>query len=207
MDSVTQAVLGAAIGEAMLGKRIGAKAAISGAILATIPDLDVILLPFYDHLERISIHRGHSHSILFSLVMASISAFVLSKMKWTKSVPISKLWLFAWLAFFTHIILDTFTSYGTQLFLPFTDWRVSFDSINIVDPVYTIPMILGLAGSLFLFKKEDSKRTIPNKIGLILSCIYLVFTLANKQNVEDKFQTQLEEQNIPSFRLLTYCPS
>ena len=203
MDSITQAVLGAAIGEAMLGKRIGAKAAISGAILATIPDLDVILLPFYDHLERISIHRGHSHSILFSLVMASISAFVLSKMKWTKSVPISKLWLFAWLAFFTHIILDTFTSYGTQLFLPFTDWRVSFDSINIVDPVYTIPMILGLAGSLFLFKKEDSKRTIPNKIGLILSCIYLVFTLANKQNVEDKFQTQLEEQNIPSFRLLT----
>ena len=65
MDSITQATLGAAIGQALLGKKIGGKAAVLGAIVATIPDLDVVLLPLYDSLERISIHRGFSHSILF----------------------------------------------------------------------------------------------------------------------------------------------
>ncbi|NND77024.1 MAG: metal-dependent hydrolase [Flavobacteriales bacterium] len=203
MDSLTQAVLGAAIGEAILGQRLGAKAAITGAILATIPDLDVILVPFYDELQKISIHRGYSHSILFSLIMASVAAFVLSKFKWAKAIPIPKLWLFSWLAFFTHIILDAFTSYGTQLFLPFTDWRVSFDSINIIDPVYTLPLLLGVLGSTVIFKKENKKRGIINKIGLIISSIYLIFTLGNKQNIEQIFQSQLEEKNLPYFRLLT----
>ena len=67
MDSITQATLGAAIGQALLGKKIGGKAAVLGAIVATIPDLDVVLLPLYDSLQRISIHRGFSHSILFSV--------------------------------------------------------------------------------------------------------------------------------------------
>ena len=70
MDSITQATLGAAIGQALLGKKIGGKAAVLGAIVATIPDLDVVLLPLYDSLERISIHRGFSHSILFSILGA-----------------------------------------------------------------------------------------------------------------------------------------
>jgi len=81
MDSITQATLGGAIGEALLGKKIGSKGALLGAIIATIPDLDIVLLPFYSAVERISIHRGFSHSILFSLIGAFIIAFVLSKIK------------------------------------------------------------------------------------------------------------------------------
>ena len=84
MDSITQAVLGAAIGETLLGKKIGNKGAVIGAIIATIPDLDVVLLPLYSAVERISIHRGFSHSILFSFIVAFLIAFVLSKIKWTK---------------------------------------------------------------------------------------------------------------------------
>jgi len=64
MDSRTQAILGAAVGEAVLGERIGNKAAVLGAIGGTIPNLDVVLLPFFNDLERISIHPGYSHSIL-----------------------------------------------------------------------------------------------------------------------------------------------
>lgn len=139
MDSLTQAVLGAAVGEAVMGKKIGHKAAILGAIGGTIPDLDVLITPFLDEFQKISLHRGYSHSILFSLLGAFLFAYILSKMKWTKGIAFSKLWLFSFLAFFTHILLDAFTSYGTQLFLPFTNWRVSFDSISIIDPIYTIP--------------------------------------------------------------------
>ena len=55
MDSLTQATLGAAVGEAMLGKKIGGKAALIGAVIGTIPDLDVLLTPFFTPLENISI--------------------------------------------------------------------------------------------------------------------------------------------------------
>ena len=203
MDSLTQAALGAAIGEAVLGKKIGRKAAILGAIGGTIPDLDVLLTPFFTELQKISIHRGYSHSILFCLLGAFLFAYILSKIKWTKEVSFRKLWLFSFLALFTHVLIDAFTSFGTQLFLPFTDWRVSFDSISIIDPVYTIPLLLGVAGSIFYYKKTDAKRGLPNNLGLVFSSLYLLFTLANKQHIEQVFNEQLENQNIPSFRLLT----
>jgi len=70
MDSLTQATLGAAIGEATLGKHIGNKGAVLGAIVATIPDLDVALYLLYDKFEMLSIHRGFSHSIVFSIIGA-----------------------------------------------------------------------------------------------------------------------------------------
>ena len=61
MDSLTQATLGAAVGEAVLGKKIGNKAAVIGAIIGTIPDLDVLLVPFFNEFQKISLHRGYSH--------------------------------------------------------------------------------------------------------------------------------------------------
>ncbi|MFT4665020.1 MAG: inner membrane protein [Polaribacter sp.] len=203
MDSITQAVLGAAVGEAVLGKKLGRKAATLGAIGGTIPDLDVLLIPFFNEFQKIVIHRGYSHSILFSLIGAFLFAYILSKIKWTKDVPFSRLWLLVFLTLFTHILLDAFTTYGTQLFLPFTNWRVSFDSINIVDPVYTLPLLVGVLVSVIYFKNTDRKRNIPNNIGLLVSSLYLVFTLANKERIEQVFYSQLEAQNIPSFNLLT----
>lgn len=203
MDSLTQAALGAAVGESVLGKRLGGKAAIIGAVIGTVPDLDVLLLPFYDGLEKISVHRGYSHSILFCLLGAFLFAYILSKIKWTKEVPFRRLWLFSFFALFTHVILDAFTSFGTQLFLPLTDWRVSFDSISIIDPVYTLPLTIGALFSVFYYKKTAKRRSFPNNMGLIVSSLYLLFTLANKQHIENVFQNQLEVKNIPHFRLLT----
>lgn len=141
MDSLTQGVLGAAIGEAILGEKMGNKGALVGAIVATIPDLDVILYLFYDQFEMLSIHRGFSHSIVFSTLGAFLIAFILSKIKWFYNIKFRIQLLFSWLALFTHILLDTFTAYGTQLLLPFSDVRLGFDSINVVDPIYTVPLI------------------------------------------------------------------
>lgn len=112
-------------------------------------------------------------------------------------------YLLSFFSLFTHVLLDAFTTYGTQLLLPFSDWRVSFDSINIIDPVYTIPLLIGVIASLYFYKSNDEKRSIPNNIGLIISSIYLLFTLANKQHIQREFYKQLKEQNIPSYGLLT----
>lgn len=202
MDSLTQATLGAVIGEVILGKKIGNKGAILGAIIASIPDLDVALLPFYSDIERISVHRGFSHSILFSLLGAFLIAFILSKLKWTKQITYLRLWLFSWLALVTHILLDAFTSYGTQLLLPFSNYRVSFDSINIVDPVYTIHLLLGVLLSIWFFRKKPN-RSIYTKVGLIISSFYLLSTLCIKHSVNQKFNTQLATENITYTDLLT----
>ena len=86
MDSITQATLGAAIGEAVLGKKIGNKAMLWGAIAGTLPDLDVIFLPFYNEIQRISIHRGYSHSIIVSLLLGTLLAWIFYRWKSTKEI-------------------------------------------------------------------------------------------------------------------------
>ena len=87
MDSVTQIVLGAAVGEVVLGKKLGNKAMLWGAIAGTIPDLDVYQSLFFDKLRANELHRGFSHSILFSIIFAPILAWFVSKReKWTLSV-------------------------------------------------------------------------------------------------------------------------
>ena len=202
MDSLTQAALGAAIGEAILGKKIGNKGAVLGAVVATIPDLDVAFYLFYDKFEMLSIHRGFSHSILFSILGALLLAYFLQKIKWTKDISFQRLLIFAWLALFTHMLLDTFTAYGTQLYLPFSNERVGFDSVNVVDPVYTIPLLLGLIGSLYFYKNKSS-RAIWNQLGIVVSSLYLILTLVNKNQVEKYFQKACSAQNINYNNLLT----
>ena len=202
MDSLTQATLGAVVGDVLLGKKIGNKGAILGAVIATIPDLDVVLLPFYSELERISIHRGFSHSILFSLLGAFLIALVLSKIKWTKGIKYSHLWLFSWVTLFTHMLLDAFTTYGTQLLLPFSNYRVSFDSINIVDPLYTVPLLIGVLLSIWFFRNKPN-RTLYSKYGLAISSIYLLSTLWVKHSVNQKFYAQLKTDHIAYTDLLT----
>ncbi len=202
MDSITQAVLGAAIGEAVLGKKIGNKGAVVGAVIATIPDLDVICYLFYDKLAMLSIHRGFSHSILFSMLGALLIAFALSKIKWLQSVKFNILLWCSWLCLFTHALLDTFTAYGTQLFLPFSNQRVGFDSVNVIDPVYTIPLLIGLILSLWIYKSKP-KRSIFNIYGLLISSFYLAFTLIHKQFVKADISTRMAQKNIAYNSLLT----
>lgn len=79
MDSLTQIVLGAAVGEVVLGKKIGNKAMLWGAIAGTLPDLDVYLSLFFDRLTANELHRGFSHSIVFSLVISPVLAWLLLK--------------------------------------------------------------------------------------------------------------------------------
>lgn len=195
MDSITQAVLGAAIGKACLSKKIGNKSILIGAAVATIPDLDIVVLPLLDPLERLSMHRGFSHSILFSLLMALLLTYLFKRMKTTREFTFFRLLIFSWIILITHMLLDGFTSYGTLLFLPFSDYRFGFDSINVVDPIYTLPMLIGL---LLSIKKKGTSIFIKyaNEIGIVLSSLYLVTTLVIKHDVNQKFKKVLTAQNI-----------
>ena len=180
MDSLTQIVLGGAVAELVAGKKMGNKAILWGAIAGTIPDLDVFFRAFYEPLDAALIHRGFSHSILFALIASPLFAYVLTKAYRAKYEYKTWLSLF-FFGIITHPMLDMFTNYGTQFFWPL-DARISFNTVFVIDPFYTIPFLICLVAVLF-YNRESSMRRKINGFGLIYSCSYLLIGVIIKLSV------------------------
>lgn len=202
MDSLTQIVLGAAVGEAVLGRKVGNKALLWGAVAGTIPDLDVITRSFVDDVTAAELHRGFSHSILFSVIFAPVFGWILSKLYQKKQEADFKgwSWLMFW-AFITHPLLDCHTTWGTQLFWPF-EYRVAYNNIFVADPIYTVPFLICVIIVLFL-KRNNPKRRWINNFGLIWSSSYMLLTLGFKWVSFQKFEQSLESQEIEYSEMMT----
>ncbi len=199
MDSLTQIILGAAVGEAVLGKKVGNKAMLYGAIAGTIPDLDVFASYFTDTVSALYIHRGFTHSILFSLLLAPLFGWIVSKYESYKNFK-NWSWLFFW-GFITHPILDAHTTWGTQLFWPF-NLRLAFKNIFVIDPLYTVPFLVFLILAMRQ-KRTSKKRKFYNKLGLILSTTYLIATIFLKWIAFNEFESALKKQHIKYTQLDT----
>jgi inner membrane protein len=205
MDSLTQIVLGAACGQMVLGKKIGNKALLFGAIGGTIPDLDVFIGRFLysNEIQAMGFHRGLMHSILFAFLGAFLFGWIAFKAYNSgkrKETTTQKDWilLFFW-SLFTHPILDCFTPYGTQLFAPFSDYRVAFNNISVADPLYTIPFLICMIVVL-CFKRNNPKRIKWTKIGIYISSFYMLFTLGNKIYMDRVFKKSFEKAGISMHR-------
>ena len=208
MDSLTQIVLGAACGEAALGKKIGNKALLFGAIGGTIPDLDVFVgrWIYGNEIDIMAFHRGFMHSILFTVIGSFVFGWVVYKLYnrgRRKGTTTQKdwIWLF-FLSLFTHPILDSFTPYGTQLFAPFSNYRVAINNISVVDPVYTVPFLLCIIILMF-FKRSTSKRKLWLKLGLGISSVYMLLTLVNKVYINSVYKASLQSEGISYLRYQT----
>ncbi|MBP7273470.1 MAG: metal-dependent hydrolase [Saprospiraceae bacterium] len=270
MDSVTQVILGAACGEVVLGKKIGGRAMLWGAIGGTIPDLDVFANLFTDEMTALAFHRNFMHSILFALLMPWLLAWLVDKLYTTGfyQKPIYKNLVFAfalillaaifgiivfipkilngffnnpllsfcivafviatiilyqnyvkqplraveatyldWVklffwSIFTHPILDCFTSYGTQLFQPFNNYRVAFNVVSVVDPIYTLPFLSCLIIAAIL-NRQFIARKIINWAGIIWSCGYLLFCTWHKSIVNTVFENSMKVKGITAKRYMT----
>ena len=186
MDSLTQIVLGAAVAEVVGGKKLGNKAPLWGAIAGTIPDLDVFLRFSYHPIDAALVHRGFSHSILFAVLCSPIFAFLVHRIYKQKYAYKTWLWLF-FFGIITHPMLDMFTNYGTQFLWPL-DYRITFNTVFVVDPLYTLPF--GLCVLIVLFLKPTNKwRSRINLAGVYYSSAYLIwgvvvklFILSNSTN-------------------------
>lgn len=177
MDSITQIVLGAAVAEAVAGRKMGGKAAFWGGVAGTIPDLDVFLNSFFHPIDASLVHRGFTHSILFSFVAAPIAGWLLYRL-YNRRYEL-KTWMWLWfLATITHPMLDMFTNYGTQFFWPFKE-RVTFNTVFVIDPLYTLPFLICLLVALFL-KRESKARWKWNMAGIIWSNVYLLWGVVIK---------------------------
>lgn len=197
MDSVTQIALGSAVGQAVLGKHIGNKALIWGGLAGLIPDLDVIPTQFMNDVNKVAYHRSISHSIPFALFLSPLLTTIALKIHPQTRFQAGRRGWFAlfFLGLFTHALLDCFTTWGTQLFWPLP-YRVAIQSIFVIDPLYTVPLLTGLIiGSIQNRKPGGTLKA--NRIGLLISTAYLLLTVANKQWVDHQFAASLKEKNIP----------
>lgn len=271
MDSLTQMALGAACGEVVLGKKIGNRAMLWGAIGGTIPDLDVLGNFFMDEVGALAFHRGISHSFFFAFLGPLLFAFLAhrlyssdlyKKKAWKGMVFTLNLlfWFFAlfvawfisktagggtpsygtlavigilaagtiaWLfrnyltsdlepvtatkrewyslffwSVFTHPLLDSCTAYGTQLFQPFSDYRVAFNNISVADPLYTVWFLIFLLIAGFLSRKSPRRRLFTY-FAITFSSGYLLFTFYHKIRMDSIFEKSLQTENLEINRYMT----
>lgn len=204
MDSLTQIVLGGAIGNALLGRKLANKAVLYGAIAGTIPDLDILVSLFTDPITALEIHRSITHSILFAFLASFIFGYFLYFVEKKNGVTYKEAYGLFFLGFFTHAILDVFTTWGTQVFWPI-DYSFAFKSIFVIDPLYTLPFIYFLIRSMR--EKKDMKRRMHfNRIGLYVSSGYLLLTLVLKALAFYQFTDVLDKNNI-SYSSLSVKPT
>ena len=193
MDSLTQAALGGVVTYAVLGPTLGKRAAIYGMALGTLPDLDV-LIDFGGPIENMTHHRGFSHSFLVQTAVSPILGWLFSQKKGKRAASFSQWSVAIFLCFITHSLADFFTVYGTQLLWPLTDHPFAHAILFIIDPAYTVPLIIALIGILMMRDRGGAQKL--NLSMLTLSTIYLIWSVGAKSMIDQKVQFALTASGI-----------
>lgn len=192
MDSLTQIVLGITTAEWVAGKKLQNKTFLYGAILGTIPDLDIVVGKFMSDVDGVAIHRGLSHSLLFFVFLAPILGWIIAKVEKSK-ISFKSASLLAFWCLVTHVLLDLFTSWGTQILWPLNH-RFALKTIFVIDPLYTIPLFISL---IFVWRnKEFLVRRKYLIRGLVISSSYLLLTCVLKLFAVNKFEKALQNQKL-----------
>jgi len=191
MDSITQMTLGAAVGEAFAGKKVKYKAAAWGAFLGTLPDLDILANPFLDSVHQLYFHRGISHSVLLCLLASPLIGWLINRVHSKDNLGWIVWAKLTFWVYITHIFIDLTTTYGTQILYPITNRPFTLDSVFIIDPLFTIPVFLGLIAALILKGKWNTGYTI-NIAGLAIGAAYLAWGWGIKSHVNAVFESSFE---------------
>jgi inner membrane protein len=192
--------LGAACGEAVLGHKVGRKAMFWGAFLGTLPDLD-ILIPLGGPVDDFVYHRGFSHSLFLLALLSPLMAWLITKIHPTTKKHFNGWFLLTFLVLETSVLLDLFTVYGTQVLWPFDNTPLAWPIFFIIDPLFTLPILLGALAALVL-KRSSSLGHRLNMIGLVLSMAYLIWAFGAREFVEDRVRDKLVRQHVPYTQLI-----
>ncbi len=207
MDSVSQLALGAAVGYATLGRRLGRPALVWGAVLGTLPDLDVFV-PLADPVAAFTEHRSWSHSLLVLALATPVCAALGTRLHRRSGATFLGWLLLAGLVLVTHVLLDCFTVYGTQVLWPFCLPPAgrppeSWSTVFVIDPAYTLPLLVGIGCAARWSRRRPRRAGRCNAAGLVLSSLYLVWTVAAKSHVESVVDRSLLHQGIVARQVLT----
>ena len=152
MDPITQGTFGGIFSQAFSSQRKMFAASFVGIIAGLSPDLDTLIRSNEDPLLHLEFHRQFTHSFIFipfGALIVTLFTFYFVK----KYVTFFENYIFACVGYSTHALLDACTSYGTQLLWPFSNYRFAWNSISIIDPLLTIPILILMILAVILKKK------------------------------------------------------
>ena len=195
MDSLTHIALGACMGEAFAGHKVGKKAMLWGALAQSIPDIDFIAAFWQNTSENLLTHRGFTHSILFCVVVTFVLTYFAEKWHRPHNISFTRWAVFFGAVIFIHIFLDAFNNYGVGWFEPFSHYRISFNVIYVADPFFSVVPGIALVMLLSL-KKISKKRKFWWRTGLAFCFLYLSYCVVNKIIINRDVTQLLHKQDI-----------
>ena len=202
MDSITHLALGVCTGELLLGKRIGKKALIWGALSQSLPDIDVAGALFYPADKALLIHRGITHSFFFAVIFGIILALIFKKTHPKTAVPAALLILFFCFGLMLHDMLDVCNAYGTGLLEPFSHQRFSANLLYVADPFFTISLLIA-ATVLVIPKTRNHNRASIALTAIFISIAYLGFSVYNKLYTNKQVRIAFMNKDVPEGKYFT----
>ena len=173
MDPLTQGTIGAVLPQALSKKNLGI-VALLGFLSGMAPDLDIFIRSSTDPLLSLEYHRQFTHSLVFIPFGGLICAlFLFVVFKKISPFNFKKTWLYCTLGYGTHGLIDACTSYGTLLFWPFSDMRIAWNNISIIDPLFTLPLIILIALATIKKKNVYSKIALGWAVTYLMIGVYL----------------------------------
>lgn len=181
-------------------REAGWRAVIWGGFCGLFPDLD-IFIPFGDAVRDFTYHRGFSHSIFVLTALTPLFATLIIRLH-----PAYKAYRLKWhslvfLAFVTHILLDGLTVYGTQILWPLPTPPVMWSTLFIIDPAYTLPLLVGVLAALVSSRRNRGFRI--NAVCLALSLLYIGWSIGAKVHVNGVALDNAARQQIAHRNVLT----
>jgi len=205
MDVLAQIILGACLGELLLGKKIGALGVLWGAVVAAVPTLAQVTISAFPVRDDFVFHPDVCHSLIFAGLGAPVLGRWLARLNPNAHLPWRTWGLWGLWVLLGVILLQCFTVDGAPLFWPFNDYRLVLGSILIIDPLYTMPMLAGLLMALY-FHRASCERQVANILGFLLSTLYVGVTLINQWQVYTVFETSLRNQGHSNYERLFVYP-
>lgn len=193
MDLLTQGIVGSLWARAGSDTRYGRKAAAAGLLAGMAPDLDALIRSPDDTLLFIDYHRHFTHAIPFVPVGALLVALVLWPV-FRRGLGFGRLYLYCFLGYLSHGLLDACTSYGTHLWWPFSGERVALNWVSVVDPLFTLPLMALLVLALW------RRRNLWVGLALGWAALYLGVAAVQQHRVEGQLQAWALEQGVESRR-------
>ncbi len=208
MDTVTQALLGATVAQAGFAHKLGRRALWWGALGGLLPDLDVLAIATHGPFAEFRFHRGITHALWFGPLLGPLLGYAVwslyrrGKAGRDPGALSAWVWLFT-LALFTHPLIDVFTSYGTQIFAPFSLTRIAWNGVSILDPIYSGLLVSGLiAGRL-----ARAHPLLPRRFAaaaLAFSSAYMLYGTWLNLEAERDVRDVLAAEGHPDARVRTY---
>jgi inner membrane protein len=193
MDSLTHITLGACLGEIMLGRQLGKKALLLGAVAQSLPDVDSLAALWLPVTDNLLAHRGITHSLPVGAVVAAGLAVV--GQRWQTKIPWWQWFLFWFIQIGIHDLLDVTNAYGTGILEPFSHHRFSEHLLYVADPLFTLSLVVATVALLWLGHQHPARRKTA-VVAVLVSVGYLGYAASNKASADEAIRRSLAARSI-----------